>query len=113
MLPGNSSALSLRVATPSHRVLFYPPEILARIFHFVVLEGLPCYSKQNLGVCQHWRFNNSLLWAGISGTRRTSNGFRRCLPGRISPILANSVLITCLYTAPTASKKFIVGKLRP
>src|ERR1019366_7937030 len=53
-----------------------PPEILARVFHFLTLEEPPCSGEQNLGwirathVCRLWRqvaLGDSSLWAKISG----------------------------------------------
>lgn len=53
-----------------------PPEVLARVFHFLSLEEPPFSGKQELGwirathVCQHWRqvaLDDSSLWARISG----------------------------------------------
>ena len=53
-----------------------PPEVLARVFHFLSLEEPPFSGKQELGwirathVCQHWRqvaLGDSSLWARISG----------------------------------------------
>ncbi|KAF8486841.1 hypothetical protein DFH94DRAFT_849382 [Russula ochroleuca] len=53
-----------------------PPEILARVFHFLVFEDPACSREQNLGwirathVCRFWRqvaLNDSSLWATISG----------------------------------------------
>ncbi|KAF8498176.1 hypothetical protein F5888DRAFT_1906452 [Russula emetica] len=54
-----------------------PPEILARVFHLLVLEELPFSGRGNLGwirvthVCRHWRqvgLDDSSLWARIGGT---------------------------------------------
>ena len=51
-----------------------PPEILARVFHFLVVEDPPFTGRQNLGwirvthVCQQWRkvaLDDSSLWAKI------------------------------------------------
>jgi F-box-like len=53
-----------------------PPEILARVFHLLVLEEPPFTGRQNLGwirvthVCRHWRqvaLDDSSLWAKIWG----------------------------------------------
>jgi hypothetical protein len=53
-----------------------PPEILARVFHFLVLEEPPLSRGRSLGwirvthVCQHWRqvaLDDSSLWARIWG----------------------------------------------
>jgi hypothetical protein len=53
-----------------------PPEILARVFHLLVLEEPPLSGGQSLGwirvthVCQHWRqvaLDDSSLWAKIWG----------------------------------------------
>jgi F-box-like len=53
-----------------------PPEVLARVFHFLSLEERPCSGKQKLGwirathVCRFWRqvaLGDSSLWARISG----------------------------------------------
>ena len=55
-----------------------PPEILARVFHLLVLEEPPAYRKQNLGwirvthVCRNWRrvaLDDLSLWAKIRDTR--------------------------------------------
>jgi hypothetical protein len=49
-----------------------PPEILARVFHFLVLKELPFSGRRHLGwirvthVCRHWRqvaLDDSSLWA--------------------------------------------------
>jgi hypothetical protein len=54
-----------------------PPEILARVFHLLVLEEPPFSARRNLGwirvthVCRHWRevaLDDSSLWARIGGT---------------------------------------------
>ncbi|KAF8498172.1 hypothetical protein F5888DRAFT_1889297 [Russula emetica] len=54
-----------------------PPEILARVFHLLVLEEMPFSGKRNLGwirvthVCRHWRqvaLDDSSLWARIGST---------------------------------------------
>ena len=56
-------------------IFILPPEILARVFHFLVLEDPACSTEQNLGwirathVCQFWRrvaLDDSSLWATIS-----------------------------------------------
>ena len=53
-----------------------PPEILARVFHLLVIEEPPLSENQNLGwvrvthVCRHWRqvaLGDSSLWAKIWG----------------------------------------------
>ena len=53
-----------------------PPEILARVFHLLVLEEPPFSGGRNLGwirvthVCRHWRqvaLDDSSLWARICG----------------------------------------------
>jgi hypothetical protein len=53
------------------------PEILARVFHLLVLEEPPLSGRRNLGwirvthVCRHWRqvaLDDSSLWARIWGT---------------------------------------------
>jgi hypothetical protein len=53
-----------------------PPEVLARVFHFLSLQEPPCSGKQDLGwirathVCRFWRqvaLGDSSLWARISG----------------------------------------------
>ena len=53
-----------------------PPEVLARVFHFLLFEEPACSVKQNLGwirathVCRFWRqvaLGDSSLWARISG----------------------------------------------
>jgi hypothetical protein len=53
-----------------------PPEILARVFHFLALEEPPHSGTRNFGwirtthVCRHWRqvaLDDSSLWARISG----------------------------------------------
>ena len=53
-----------------------PPEVLARVFHFLVFEDPACSEEQNLGwirathVCRFWRqvaLDDSSLWATISG----------------------------------------------
>ena len=57
-------------------VFVLPPEVLARVFHFLSLEEPPFSGKQNLGwirathVCRFWRevaLGDSSLWARISG----------------------------------------------
>ncbi|KAF8498171.1 hypothetical protein F5888DRAFT_1693163 [Russula emetica] len=57
-------------------VFLLPPEILAQVFHFLVLEEPPCFGKQDLGwirathVCRHWRqvaLRDLSWWARISG----------------------------------------------
>ena len=59
-----------------------PPEILASIFHLLVLEEPPLSGKRNLGwlkvthVCQHWRqiaLDNLSLWAKIWGNPTDTN----------------------------------------
>jgi hypothetical protein len=60
-----------------------PPEILARVFHLLVLEETPYSDKQNSGwirrtthVCRHWRqvaLGDSSLWARISVTPTNMN----------------------------------------
>jgi hypothetical protein len=56
-------------------IFILPPEILAQVFHFLVLEDPACSTEQNLGwirathVCQFWRrvaLDDSSLWATIS-----------------------------------------------
>ena len=56
-----------------------PPEILARVFHFLVLQDPPLSERRNLGwarathVCRHWRqvaLDDSSLWAKIWGVPR-------------------------------------------
>jgi hypothetical protein len=70
-----------------------PPEILARVFHLLVLKEPPFSGrrKRNLGwirathVCRHWRqvaLDDSSLWAKIWASRRTQNGFQRFWLGR-------------------------------
>ncbi|KAF8486836.1 hypothetical protein DFH94DRAFT_659751 [Russula ochroleuca] len=53
-----------------------PPEVLARVFHFLGFEDPACSAEQNLGwirathVCRFWRqvaLDDSSLWATISG----------------------------------------------
>jgi hypothetical protein len=53
-----------------------PPEVLARVFHFLARDEPPCLGRQCLGwirathVCQLWRqvaLGDSSLWARISG----------------------------------------------
>jgi hypothetical protein len=53
-----------------------PPEVLARVFHFLALEEPPCSGEPNLGwigvthVCRLWRqvaLGDSSLWARIEG----------------------------------------------
>ena len=53
-----------------------PPEVLALVFHFLLLEESPYFRKQNRGwirvthVCWYWRqvaLDDSSLWARISG----------------------------------------------
>jgi hypothetical protein len=53
-----------------------PPEVLARVFHFLVFEDPACSREQNLGwirsthVCRFWRqvaLGDSSLWTTISG----------------------------------------------
>src|SRR6266849_1363692 len=53
-----------------------PPELLARVFHLLVVKEPPFAKRRNLGwirathVCQHWRqvaLDDSSLWARISG----------------------------------------------
>ncbi|KAF8498170.1 hypothetical protein F5888DRAFT_227454 [Russula emetica] len=55
-----------------------PPEILARVFHLLVLEEPPLSGRQDVGwikvthVCRHWRqvaLDDSSLWARIGRTR--------------------------------------------
>ena len=58
-----------------------PPEILARVFHFLALGGGPFGGRRNLGwisvthVCRHWRqvaLDNSSLWANIWTTPKNT-----------------------------------------
>ena len=62
-------------------VSFLPPEVLARVFHFLSLEEPPYYGKRKLGwirathVCRLWRrvaLDDSSLWAQISGIQRNT-----------------------------------------
>jgi hypothetical protein len=55
-------------------IFVLPPEILARVFHFLVLDEPPFTGRQNIGwirvthVCRHWRqvaLDDSSLWAKI------------------------------------------------
>ena len=55
-----------------------PPEILARVFHLIVLEEPPISGGRSLGwirvthVCRHWRqvaLDDSSLWARIWGVQ--------------------------------------------
>jgi len=57
-------------------IFLLPSEILAQVFHFLVLEEPPCFGKQYLRwirathVCRHWRqvvLRDESLWARISG----------------------------------------------
>ena len=57
-------------------IFLLPSEILAQVFHFLVLEEPPCFGKQDLRwtrathVCRHWRqvaLRDESLWARNSG----------------------------------------------
>jgi hypothetical protein len=61
---------------PLTPISLLPPEVLARIFQFLVFEDPACSGEQNLGwirathVCRFWRqvaLDDSSLWATISG----------------------------------------------
>ena len=65
-----------------------PPEILARVFHLLVLDEPPLSGKGSLGwnrvthVCRHWRqvaLEDSSLWAKIWGDPRNTMWFSEML----------------------------------
>ena len=79
----------LKALTP---ISVLPPEVLARVFHFLVFEDPACSREQNLGrirathVCRFWRqvaLDDSSLWATIF------SGFS-ANPELISEMLARS-----------------------
>jgi hypothetical protein len=72
-LPIHSRLTRRNALTP---ISLLPPEILARVFHFLVFEDPACSREKNLGwirathVCQFWHqvaLDDSSLWAKISG----------------------------------------------
>ena len=85
----HSQLARLKALTP---ISVLPPEVLARVFHFLVFEDPACSREQNLGrirathVCRFWRqvaLDDSSLWATIF------SGFS-ANPELISEMLARS-----------------------
>ena len=88
-----SQLARLKAFTP---ISLIPPEVLARIFHFLVLEDPACSTEQNLGwirathVCRFWRqvaLDDSSLWATISGiSDKTELIYEMLARARIAPL---------------------------
>ena len=79
-----------------------PPEVLVRVFHFLVFEDLAFSGELNLGwlrathVCQFWRqvaLDDSSLWATISGIPRNTEFISEMLArARNAPLNINIYL---------------------
>ncbi|KAH9969375.1 hypothetical protein BGW80DRAFT_630910 [Lactifluus volemus] len=73
-----------------------PPELLSRIFHFLVLEEPSWSTSESLGwikithVCQHWRqvaLEDSSLWTTISGYPESSDWITEMLArAKLAPL---------------------------
>ena len=88
-----------------------PPEILARVFRFLVLEEPPLSRKQNLGwikvthVCRHWRqvaIDDSSLWSKIWGIPMTNKWVPEILARARNAPLDIGLNVDAMSTSPEA-----------
>jgi hypothetical protein len=88
-----------------------PPEILARVFRFLVLEEPPLSRRGNLGwikvthVCRHWRqvaIDDSSLWSKIWGIPMTNKWVPEILARTRNAPLDIGLNVDAMSTSPEA-----------